>query len=329
MNSVFYEELRKVNQAIQEKNLTEKEKEVQPRELLECGLSIIQLSTVARKEGLLALEDAYTSLDDSKEFHKFLKLFGELIVDGTDPELIESIGYNTYFSELLEDYPALEFLIVLNGMLAIQAGENPRVIEAKIKSMLPATQKESYVQFMEDFYNGKSVSDTVVVKDPETEIKEIMERLKSQEFGLSPDDSQYFVVKLADITFQRLDDKSIQRIFRDTENHEITELVYIFSGEANKRIFDNLSERLGKMIAADTGYVYGKSHSVTAAQNLMQLILNLHLMSEIIFPEGNLIGSLFQYFKEDYRVIQERNKKKQMEVKEIEELFAEFRDALK
>src|SRR5574344_2544331 len=48
--------------------------------------SIIDLSNVARKEGLLALEEAANNLED-----QYLKKGILLIVDGTDPELVRAI----------------------------------------------------------------------------------------------------------------------------------------------------------------------------------------------------------------------------------------------
>ena len=48
--------------------------------------SIIELSNVARKEGLLALEEAASNLED-----EFLKKGIMLVVDGTDPELVRGI----------------------------------------------------------------------------------------------------------------------------------------------------------------------------------------------------------------------------------------------
>ena len=48
--------------------------------------SILDLSNVARKEGLLALEEASNGIEDP-----FLKKGVGLIVDGTDPELVRSI----------------------------------------------------------------------------------------------------------------------------------------------------------------------------------------------------------------------------------------------
>jgi len=165
---------------------------------------IIDLSNVARKEGLLSLEEAASDLNDD-----FLKKGILLIVDGTDPELVRGILetellsietrhakvitffeqfaamgpawgmigtliglvnmlYNmqdsskigpsmavalltTLYGSLLANWiftPASFKLkknnaaesqlkeIMIEGLLSIQAGENPRVIEEKLKSFL-------------------------------------------------------------------------------------------------------------------------------------------------------------------------------------------------
>lgn len=170
---------------------------------------IIDLSNVARKEGLLSLEEAAGELDDA-----FLKKGILLIVDGTDPELVrgimetemisiddrhkgkihfwEDLGamgpawgmigtlvglvnmlYNmddpssigpsmavalltTLYGSLLANWicaptaskmkahNAEEIMgkqIIIEGLLSIQAGENPRVIEEKLKSFLDPSAK--------------------------------------------------------------------------------------------------------------------------------------------------------------------------------------------
>ena len=165
---------------------------------------IIELSNVARKEGLLSLEEAAAELDDP-----FMKKGILLIVDGTDPELVRGIletelisvedrhkskiGFwddlgamgpawgmigtlvglvnmlyemddpssigpsmavalvTTLYGSLLANWicapvsgklkanNASEVMmkeIMIEGLLSIQAGENPRVIEEKLKSFL-------------------------------------------------------------------------------------------------------------------------------------------------------------------------------------------------
>ncbi len=173
---------------------------------------IIDLSNVARKEGLLALEEAAnSSIED-----EFMKKGILLIVDGTDPEFvrrileteleciedrhkstigfwenlasmgpawgmigtliglilmlqdmqdISSVGPNmadalitTFYGSLLANWICLPVAaklkeknsaeimvktIVVEGLLSIQAGENPRVIEEKLKSFIDPTARES------------------------------------------------------------------------------------------------------------------------------------------------------------------------------------------
>ena len=167
--------------------------------------SIISLANLARKEGLLALEEASKTIDDS-----FLQKGILLVVDGTDPELVKGIleaeinalegrhfrsaGVYDHLANMapafgmagtvvglvamlasLDDPSTLGagmatclittlygsmmanilFIpmagklrhtstvevayreMLLEGMLSIQAGENPRIIEEKLYSFLP------------------------------------------------------------------------------------------------------------------------------------------------------------------------------------------------
>ena len=170
---------------------------------------IIDLSNVARKEGLLSLEEAAGDIDDA-----FLKKGIMLVVDGTDPELVrgimetelvsiddrhkKNIGFwddvaamgpawgmigtlvglvmmlyhmedastigpamavaliTTFYGSLMANWictPVATKLkdinnaemqvkeIMIEGLLSIQAGENPRVIEEKLKSFLSPAER--------------------------------------------------------------------------------------------------------------------------------------------------------------------------------------------
>ncbi|MCR4610843.1 MAG: motility protein A [Lachnospiraceae bacterium] len=171
--------------------------------------TIIDMSNVARKEGLLALEEAGGDVDD-----EFLKKGIMLVVDGTDPELVRgiletdlvsietrhkkvigvwekwaemgpawgmigtligliqmlnnmsdasTIGpsmavalITTLYGSVIANWLAsptaaklavnnsLEIMlkeITVEGLLSIQAGENPRVIEEKLKTFLPPNER--------------------------------------------------------------------------------------------------------------------------------------------------------------------------------------------
>lgn len=173
--------------------------------------NIVNLSNVARKEGLLALEEMANNIED-----EFLKKGIMLIVDGTDPELVRNIMetelssisgrhnekiafwgnwgsmgpawgmigtlvglvnmlYNmedmakigpnmavalltTLYGSLLSNWICIpislklqmfndnEIMIkevMVEGLLSIQAGENPRVIEEKLKSFLAPSARNA------------------------------------------------------------------------------------------------------------------------------------------------------------------------------------------
>ena len=172
---------------------------------------IIELSNVARKEGLLSLEESASDMDEP-----FLKKGVLLVVDGTDPDLVRgiletemecidtrhkslagiwetmgsmgpawgmigtlvglvnmlnnmsdasSIGpsmavalITTLYGSLLANWicaptaaklkadNAVEMMqkqVMIEGLLSIQAGENPRVIEEKLKSFLAPKDRDS------------------------------------------------------------------------------------------------------------------------------------------------------------------------------------------
>lgn len=176
--------------------------------------NIINLSNIARKEGLLALEEAASGIED-----EFLKKGIMLVVDGTDPELVRGIletdlicvegrhksviGFWEKWAELgpawgmigtliglvnmlqkMDDASAIgpamavallttlygslianwlcnptasklkvnnegEMMmkeITIEGLLSIQAGENPRVIEEKLKSFLSPGVRQSMAE---------------------------------------------------------------------------------------------------------------------------------------------------------------------------------------
>ena len=179
--------------------------------------TIIDMSNVGRKEGLLALEEAANGIED-----EFLKKGIMLVVDGTDPELVRgiletdmiqkimtvteirnvikfwekwgemgpawgmigtllgliamlnklsdpsAIGpqmsvalVTTLYGSLIanwlctpiagklsvnNDMEVVNRQITIEGLLSIQAGENPRVIEEKLKSFLSPSVREGVLE---------------------------------------------------------------------------------------------------------------------------------------------------------------------------------------
>ncbi len=181
----------------------------------EVILTLVSFSEKARREGLLALEDDLDELDD-----EFLRKGLQLVVDGTDPELVKTILYadtdamearhdsgikmfddlgtfapafgmigtliglilalkagiedregltrnvaialittfygavlaNVFFipvANKLKDRHADEVLlreVMINGILAIQSGDNPRIVKDRLVSFLPPSVRQEIAE---------------------------------------------------------------------------------------------------------------------------------------------------------------------------------------
>jgi flagellar motor component MotA len=96
------------------------------------SLKIIALSFLARSQGLLALEEEL----DQKKINKrdILQLGMRFVVDGTDAEIIKGILDNI-ISQERDEYAKRLKEIMKEGILSIQAGDNPRILVLKLNSL--------------------------------------------------------------------------------------------------------------------------------------------------------------------------------------------------
>ena len=142
MKEIFYYEMRKRIEeirALDPKNVESdgvypvSEKDMM---LLDTVSEMIELSRIATKEGLLTLEEKSLEYKNAPA-GKYLSHLITLVADCTPPEELEEIAYCRYFSSGLSDYGALQYLIMLYGILAVQRGENAFRLERKIIYLLP------------------------------------------------------------------------------------------------------------------------------------------------------------------------------------------------
>jgi hypothetical protein len=92
---------------------------------------LIALANSARKEGVLALDAVAKG-----EKNLFLKAGLELIVDGRDPEMVKSVLQHLLLAESHSGADLLDRLLIAEGILSVQMGENPLSITYKLGAML-------------------------------------------------------------------------------------------------------------------------------------------------------------------------------------------------
>ena len=129
----------------------------QEQMLLDTANKLIELSDIARKEGLLALEEAagklaHTEADDT------LRMLLMLVVDGTDPDLVEEMALIRYFALASSGYESLQCLMQITGVIDIQAGTNPRVLQQKIWLMLPGRVSNEFFNPNEIYKHNYHIS---------------------------------------------------------------------------------------------------------------------------------------------------------------------------
>ncbi len=270
------EELQKIYVKVKEveNSCSEKELEVYENELLSAINKMLELNELARYEGLLILDEVAMGIDvnSSEEILRHLLL---LVVDGTEPKNLEDIGMLRYYSGLYEGYDALRFFIYLEGALSVQACDNNRDLEEKLKSMLPHNLYISYIKEEE----GRRLE--IESQKAKSLIKELCETKKLW----NPAENGYHIAKLLDYTVCKMSDINLQNVLRNVDNILLSMAMKGMSGEARKRIFDNLSIRLSKMVAEDVKYYEGvrQADVLDGMTRLLSIIVRL-------IDDGEIVG---------------------------------------
>lgn len=99
---------------------------------------VMKLEHIARREGLLALEYEAEFLPKETPLCNQLTEMIELVVDGTDSQVIEELMTIKFFAvHNFTGIDALLYFLYARSMLMIQAGISPRLIEELFNAMIP------------------------------------------------------------------------------------------------------------------------------------------------------------------------------------------------
>lgn len=271
MRDLVFQEIGKKNKEIQ--SVTDEErKEAGQKLLIDTVEKMLHLSDVAHKEGLLALEECVNELEGIPCW-KYLSRMMRLVVDGIDPTIVEEIGMSRYFAMGIENYNGLQLLLELLGVLAIQAGDNPYILENKMIALFPEEVYELYCKNREEIEKKKKGENAL----------DLTESFFEGDIAVKPDDEHYFSMKIADYAIGSLDDMSMQRLLRNIDNGDLIVALIGFSGNTKRRIFDNFSKTLASMIAEDIrlmGPVRMKA-VVEAMQKMFSVLIRLVAAGEI------------------------------------------------
>ena len=134
-STLFYRELRQNCEQLRER--FEKDETILAV-LQEASETLIWLAEMAAKEGLLYLEEAakgerVSGLILGNELWNMI----DLVVDGTDTELVETISWKRYFARNYADLEGFLYLVYLDSALNIQCGEEMHRFRQEIAAFMP------------------------------------------------------------------------------------------------------------------------------------------------------------------------------------------------
>jgi hypothetical protein len=182
---------------------------------------LIKYANIARKEGVLVLED-FTM----KQNNDFLTFATMHIVDGTDPDLVKGMLETLINAENYTGSALLERALITEGVLSVQAGEHPHLLETKLLCMLGEGHLRQRGHFP--------------VYDPSEKNARRVEKLTKR--VISPESEEFCQIIL------EKQDEAIRQAFMQIDIDKLSLIIKGCSKEAAEKLIKNVSPRLGETI---------------------------------------------------------------------------------
>jgi hypothetical protein len=227
---------------------------------------ILEASNVAREQGILALEEW---LQGKEPFLAFMTL---LVVDGTDPEQVASIGKTLVEAEPHEGVELLKRLLILEGMKSVQMGEHTRLLEAKLLAMLG----EGYL--MARGHMGNTAQDGKISTDALNAQLAFAAQTAFPAHAL-PEASVFCEM------IKRLTDVSVQRVLMEVNQMQLAVALKGCDGATVQRFLTNCSARLASTILEQSEMIGAMppQEILNAQRAIYDLIRRLQDTGEILF----------------------------------------------
>ena len=221
---------------------------------------LVQASEKSRREGLLALED-----DIDEYMHPLLKLGMQFVVDGTDPDIIQSILTSRILSENKRGRDFLEQIIICDGVLSIQSGDNPRIIMVKCFSYLGEDADELLEKYMSEEIESRESKLVENYMDADGTVVECVADMRK---------------------VLSLNDRAVQKILREVDTSELAVILEGSDSDVRTKMLRNMSQRAARLLVA--GEIQSNPSPDAVKKNvkkLFEIIAKLEKAGEITSPE--------------------------------------------
>jgi hypothetical protein len=280
------------------------------------AINVVSSSAIiARKEGLLSLEEYVSQMDSNVALSRFYNELIMLVVDGTDSELVEEISLYKLISFGLTDVEKVAGIIYLLGGLSIQQGENPRVLEQKLRALVPLRWRR--------FLESEHETNEIVKKLPDESLEKMLEAIEGKGSPITPEKDGYFVVRLTEQMVKNLDDRSVQRLLRDVDNLELEVAMKGMEGAAVVKFLKNTSKRLALMLLEDMRFMGPVKMQDVAHASQTILLTAMKLMES-----AEIVSSQYEFLKGFFANIEADGNKTNIHANELRNLLDEYDAAI-
>lgn len=195
------------------------------RECITLISQIVELSEIARREGLLAIEDVLDRMT-----HPLLIKGLELIINGTKPDMLEKILTTYIFFGNAKGKILLEQCIVCEGILSIQRGENPKLIREKLVAYFGGLDSQGSKN-----WNFLTEVEKKFKEDEQRKLSHYLENIKKKEAYSAN-------TKILDEIIPSLNQEQIMALLREVESSSLALALTGASGKVIIKIFASVSE---------------------------------------------------------------------------------------
>lgn len=228
---------------------------------LHTAEKLLNLARIARRMGLLELENTIY-----KEEYQNFPLLREgiiLIVDGTDPVIVKSVLENYILSSTLTNKEFLESILIYTTIPAIQEGENPKSIEARLCSCFG-------IEFMVEFQK------VIVQREIEEDLELLLRQNDVRIAG-------YHKTDKLDLVEGSIDNRSIQRVLREVSQVDLECALMGSSRNTIELFLKNLSKNNLHQFFTDIQYMdsLDKNKIERSQKEILEVIKRLEESGEI------------------------------------------------
>ena len=178
---------------------------------------IVSMAKMAKRNGLLAL------VQEAEETTSFLLSKGlQLILEGVQPSLVKTTLEYYILSGSYTGKDLLERCLIMEGVLAIQKGINPQIIQELLLSLFGEKGHKAYEAEFGDKKTDKLEAFFKKIK------KDRAATPLSSKLGLA---------------IMQLDDQSIQQCLKEISTVDLARALKGIEGEAKIKVFKNLPKR--------------------------------------------------------------------------------------